>query len=195
MADLTKRETLDLLPVVPYQEAREDLRSGDLFFASGESLVSQAIRFCTRSPWSHVGIIFRVEAIDRVLLLESVEEVGVRLAPLSTYLRADPGDKPYQGLAVVARVRGWTELAARRLAAFGIDELTLPYERDEIGRLLARVTLGLPRSRGDRAWISSELVHECFRHAGCEFSFSPRGFITPQDIWEDSRVELVTRIL
>lgn len=195
MADLTNREALDVLPVVPYHEVRGDLRSGDLFFASGDSLVSQAIRFCTKSPWSHVGIIFRVDTLDRVLLLESVEDMGVRLAPLSKYLRDYEEDKPYPGLAVVARVTGCTGETVLKLAAFGTDELTRPYDRDEIGRILARVTLGLPKARLDRAYICSELVYECFRSAGCEFAYNPRGFISPLDIWQDRRVEMVTRIL
>ena len=75
------------LPVLPYSEVRAKLRSGDLLFTSGDYLVSKAIQKVTGSPWSHVGIVFRLDSIDRMLLLESVEDMGVRFAPLFKYLK------------------------------------------------------------------------------------------------------------
>lgn len=36
--------------------------------------LSKAIQKVTGSPWSHVGIVFCLDAIDRVLLPESVED-------------------------------------------------------------------------------------------------------------------------
>ena len=96
---------IESLPVLAYRELRPKLKSGDLLFTSGDYLASQLIRKFTESPWSHVGIVFRVDAIDRVLLLESVEDMGVRFAPLSKYLSDYEGGKPYRGRIVVARCR------------------------------------------------------------------------------------------
>jgi len=86
MAFAISRKDIDRLKSVSYEEIRATLKSGDLIFASGDYLVSKAIQKVTHSPWSHVAIIIRVEEIDRILLLESVEDMGVRIVPLSKYL-------------------------------------------------------------------------------------------------------------
>ena len=36
---------------------------------------------------------------------------------------------------------------------------------------------------------------ECFLRAGIEFRYDKRGFISPANLWEDSRVELIARVL
>jgi len=186
---------IDALPVVAYRELRPKLKSGDLLFTSGDYLASQLIREFTDSPWSHVGIVFRVDAIDRVLVLESVEDTGVRFAPLSKYLSDYEGGKPYRGRAVIARCAGLRRPELEKLAAFGTDQLTRAYDRGEIMNIAARIALGHPRPKRDRSYICSELVHECFARAGRAFDYDRRGFIIPENIWLDVRVSLVGRVL
>lgn len=186
---------LDALDVTPYQDVRSTLKSGDLMFTSGEYLVSKTIRQFTNSPWSHVGIVFHLDSIDRVLLLESVEDMGVRFAPLSKYLTDYGKGKPYRGRIVLARCRGVDSSAINDIARFGIDELTCPYDHDQIAAIIARIALGLGRRQHDRQYICSELVYECFRNAGTEFRYDRRGFISPENVWADEQVSLVSRIL
>ncbi|SNB46295.1 YiiX/YebB-like N1pC/P60 family cysteine hydrolase [Geobacter sp. DSM 9736] len=193
-AHLETRE-IKALPVLPYADVRKTLKSGDLLFTSGDYLVSKAIQKVTGSPWSHVGIVFRLDSVDRVLLLESVEDMGVRFAPLSKYLLDYEDRKPYKGRAVLARCSDVNDKVAAGLAAFGIDELTQPYDKDEIAKILARITLGIGKKEKDREYICSELVYECFAHAGKEFAYNPKGFISPEDVWVDQKVELVGRVL
>lgn len=50
------------------------------------------IQRATRSVWSHVAFVMRVDSIDRVMVLESREPIGVRTVPLRTYL-ADYDDE------------------------------------------------------------------------------------------------------
>ena len=76
MAEPLTLTELQRLPVTPYSEVRPRLQSGDLLFCAGRYLVSRAIQVATKSPWSHVGIVFHIGSIDRKLLLESVEDVG-----------------------------------------------------------------------------------------------------------------------
>lgn len=190
-----KSENIKALPVINYNELRTTLKSGDLFFASGDYLVSKAISRVTNSPWSHVGIVFRLDTIDRLLLLESVEDMGVRFAPLSKYLSDYENNRPYKGRAVLARRKDVDQNIVSGIAKFGIDELTRPYDRDEIGKILARITLGIGKKEWDIGYICSELVYECFSKAGIEFSYDKRGFISPENIWEDEKVNLVGRIL
>ncbi len=87
MADHIDSADINALPVLSYANLRTKLKSGDLLFASGDYLVSKAIQKVTGSPWSQVGIAFCLDSINRILLLESVEDMGARFAPLSKYLR------------------------------------------------------------------------------------------------------------
>lgn len=195
MATPMENKELKALPVLPYPNVRTSLKSGDLLFTSGDYLISKAIQKMTNSPWSHVGIVFRLDFIDRVLLLESVEDMGVRFAPLSKYLNDYEDGKPYKGRAVLARCKDVTPETVKSLSAFGIDELTQPYDKDEIAKIMARITLGMGKKKRDREYICSELVYECFAHAGKEFAFNPKGFISPEDIWIDEKLSLIARIL
>ena len=101
MAFAISRRDIERLKSVSYEEVRLTLKSGDLIFASGDYLVSKAIQKVTHSPWSHVAIIIRVEEIDRILLLESVEDMGVRIVPLSKYLHTYENNRPYKGKIIV----------------------------------------------------------------------------------------------
>ncbi len=195
MAEHLESKEIKALPVLPYAEIRKGLKSGDVFFTSGDYLISKAIQKMTGSPWSHVGIVFRLDSIDRVLLLESVEDMGVRFAPLSKYLNDYENGKPYKGRAVLARCADVTLDTVANLAMFGIDELTQPYDKDEIAKIMARITLGVGKKERDREYICSELVYECFAHAGKEFAFNPKGFISPEDVWRDQNLSLVGRVL
>jgi len=120
--------------VTRYKTIRPKLRSGDLFFCSGNYLISKAIRTFTKSPWSHVGIIFVIKQIDRVLLLESVEDMGVRFAPASNYFEEYEDSEPYDGNIVLGRVDGMNDKLVEKIASFGCDELTRPYDKAEIGQ-------------------------------------------------------------
>ena len=77
---------------------------------------------------------------------------------------------------------------------FGTDELTRPYDKDEIGKIVARIALGIGKVERDREYICSELTYECFANAGIRFPYNERGFISPEDIWRDEHVKSVARI-
>ncbi len=195
MAAHLDNKKINQLPVIPYSDIRTQLKSGDILFTSGDYLISKAIQKMTGSPWSHVGIVFRIDSIDRILLLESVEDMGVRFAPISKYINDYEKGKPYKGQAVLARCKDVTPETIKGLSTFGIDELTQPYDKDEIAKIMARITLGIGRKKRDREYICSELVYECFIHAGKEFAYNPKGFISPEDVWIDEKLSLVGRVL
>jgi hypothetical protein len=195
MADPFTLNEVERLPVTPYAQIRPQLESGDLLFAAGRSLVARAIQSATKSPWSHVGIIFHAGSIDRKMLLESVEDAGVRLAPLTKYLHDYEDAKPYDGAVVLARFQAINPEMVIRLGQYGSDLLGQPYGCEEIGQIIARIALGLGRQDHDRGYISSELVHYCFERAGYHFDSDPRRFIAPADIWVDRNVTLLARIL
>ena len=196
MAEHLSIQELTSTPVTPYAEMRETLRTGDIVFCSGTYFFSNAIRWFTKSVWSHIGIIYRDDALERIFILESETFVGVRLAPLSKYLRDYHGrNKPYRGRMFIARLE--PEVAQeihRKAVSMGMDELTKPYDNLEIFRIAIRILFKLGRRNRDRKYICSELVYEAFRKAGILFHFRHRS-ISPDDIWVDSRVACKGRIL
>lgn len=194
MAQHIDLSDLESLPIQQYSELRPDLRSGDLFFASGDYFFSKVTQRVTHSPWSHVGIIFRFQEMDRVLLLESVEDSGVRFAPLSKYLDSYHNNQPYLGRIVLARSSFVTPEVANKLAGFGMDTLTQPYDLIEMAKILSRVFFGIGRKERNQSYICSELVYECFFNAGKEFAYNHDGFISPEDIWVDPSISLIGRI-
>lgn len=183
------------LPVTDYRQIRSQLRSGDLIFCSGEYLFSKAIRCITNSCWSHVGIVFQLGSIERVLLLESVEDVGVRFAPLSKYLSDYQGGRPYEGRIAIARIDGLAADQLKNLAKSGLDLLTQPWGWAVAVYILFRLFFNRLRRPEARSFLCSELVSHGFAAAGIAFRAGKKRYVSPGDIWEDARVHMLWRIL
>lgn len=191
------------LPLRDYDDIRADIRSGDLLFCSGGYVFSRMIQKATGSIWSHVGIVWRLDQIDRVMLMESVESHGVRLIPLSQYI----GDycasgRGYKGDLLIGR---HTEFDAGRhmnpMAAFAVDLLSYPYDGDEKLRIAARIGMsaaGLAKGEAalkrDREFICSEFVWECLAAVGIRVQEDHKGFIAPADFARDPKVRAMFRL-
>lgn len=195
MAAHLELNDIKALPVTPYEDIRDALVSGDLLFGSGDYLVSKAVQKISASPWSHVGIVFRMDSIDRILLLESVEDVGVRFIPLSRYLTDYEHGKPYRGPIVLAPCEGIDAEIMSGLAVFGIDEVTRHYRNDEVADIVSRIALGIGKNEWDTQYVCSEFVYECFSRAGKEFEYEHQDFIAPEHIWRNESVTLLGRVL
>lgn len=196
MAEAMRKKEIKRLPVHPYEGLREFLRSGDLVFCSGSYLFSGLVQKFTGSVWSHVGIVHRDDNLGRVFILESETGIGVRLVPLSKYLRDYHGRRrPYRGQIVVGRMAPeLTPEQARTAVSFGMDLLTKPYDNWEILRIALRILLRVGKRTRDRKFICSELVDECFDAAGLTFT-RPDNYISPDDIWRNAAVAVQGRIL
>ena len=196
MAEALSKRQIRQLPVVPYERVRDHLRTGDLVFCSGSYLFSQAIQRFTGSVWSHVAIVYRDDTLQRMFVLESETGIGVRLAPVSKYLRDYHGRRrPYRGQIVVARVQPDVDVErVHKAISFGMDELTRPYDNSEILRIALRILFRVSRRTRDRKYICSELVQECYRQAGVSFKLADR-FVSPEDIWRDAQVVSMQRVL
>lgn len=182
------------LPSIPYADLRASLRTGDLLFAAGNYAFSRTIRQVTESPWSHVGLIVRM--LDRVLLLESIETVGVRLAPLSKYIVNYKDDQPYDGVVAFARRMDMTEQQANQAICYGLDALTRPYNHVEVIDIVYRAMMKQPREVDDCSarYLCSELVHYCLHAAKLDLWSDPCGFIGPNDLWRHPQVSLLGRV-
>ena len=196
MAEVLPKREIARLAVQRYDDVRRELRSGDLVFCSGSYVFSGLIQRFTRSVWSHVGIVYRDEHLQRVFILESETGIGVRLVPISKYLRDYHGRRrPYRGQIVVARVNPEPgDERVRQAVSFGMALLAQPYANFEIVRIAARIAFRIGRRTQDRKFICSELVDECYRAAGVRFARRDN-YISPDDIWRDPSVSMVARVL
>lgn len=186
---MTSRNRYPAVPCVPYPAIRTQIRSGDLLLCSGSSPMSRMIQAATDSLWSHVGFVLRLDLIDRIMVLESVESIGVRAVPLSHYTADYNGTGTgYPGRVYLARHAVFTQEAVQ-LATFSqgaIDLLGRPYDRQEILGIVARIVagkLGLPPAAvtPGRAFICSEYCLVCYAALGYQIAYDPRGFIAPND--------------
>ena len=192
---ITRKEVLNLTRV-QYDAIRGKLQTGDLVFCSGNYFFSRIIQRFTKSMWSHVGIIYHDTVLDRMLILESEKLYGVRVAPLSKYIKDYHGkNKPYKGLITIARIEPpLNPEEIKKGISFGMDELTKPYDDWEILRISIRILFNIGKRVKDRKYICSELVQVCFQQMGVVFNYRNK-IISPDDIWNDGRLMLTFRIL
>lgn len=191
---------MDMIPHLTskhYKELRHEIRSGDILLCSGNSLFSTLIQKATNSIWSHVAFILRFDAIDRVMVLESVESIGVRTIPLSNYIRDyNATGSGYPGQVMLARHEDVKEKNMRQLSRKAIDFLGYPYRTEEIIHIATRITmhtLGFPDGQPDpetqRAFLCSEYAHTCFKSIGVTIDYNQMGFIAPADFVRSPKVK------
>src|SRR5688500_3806137 len=126
-------DNLPSLPTKNYETLRHEIRSGDILLCSGQAVFSSMIQQATQSVWSHVAFILRLDVIDRIMLLESVESICVRAVTLSSYLRDYNGTgKAYPGTLMLARHRDMKEGHIKFLSKTAVDFLGHPYHTQEI---------------------------------------------------------------
>ena len=188
------------LPMKSYSEARQDIRSGDILIASGNYMFSKIIQHATDSCWSHVALVMRLDDIDRVMVLESVEDKGVRTIPLSEYVNNFEGTGVgYKGRLAIARHKHFENLgkgeALKRMAQFAVDRFARPYDQEEIARITARIVgsaIGFKKGQIKRndAFICSEYVFECLDRIGIKIDCVNPSFVAPSDFPKDVNVSL-----
>ena len=184
------------MPVINYEKIRDHVMTGHIFFSSGSYAFSGAIQKLTKSTWSHVGVIYKDEELGRVLVLEAEPSVGIRLIPLSNYLKNYKGTKrAYKGQIAIAQVNVPLEKKAlNKGISFGLDELTRPYDNFEIFRIFLRIMFHISKREKNKSYICSELVRDIFVKAGVVVQYKDT-YISPDNIWTDERVQLKYRIL
>ena len=196
-------EALQTLPELDASAIEQQIRDGDLLLCSGHHAFSRLIRWATKSPWSHVAMAMRADPVGRVMVLESVEKIGVRTVPFKTFAFGEEGLRPYPGKIVLAR-HAKLAVAPRddilKIASFAIDQLGDPFDPAEVLRIAARVALGrldqktpqMMKPRGE--YICSEYVAACFEQIGVRPPWDGRGFIAPCDFAADPDVSAIAQV-
>lgn len=186
-----------------YDAVCDLIQSGDVLLCSGSAWFSKMIQRATDSVWSHVGFVMQVQEIDRLMVLESVESIGVRTVPLRKYLLDyDSQGHAYPGGLVIARHDDFASKTAgaamKKLGQFAVDLFGYPYDNQEIAKIAARIAASmLPFSRAerkslvrDREYICSEYVWECYQSVGINVTYNRLGFVAPADFARDKKMKL-----
>lgn len=202
---ITKQD-FEAFPTRTYDEARTDIRNGDIALFSGDEGMSKLIEHFTGSPFSHVGFVWRMDDIDRILLLESVEVAGVRMLPLSSKINGGLSGRPYNGTLLIARHDEFPQPGPTYNEAFGrmtrvaVDRLGCPYNADEIAMIAVNMAAGLAgielpdTMKPSNAFICSEYADACYRELGIEVGRKVHHFVAPADFANDPKVRPIVRI-
>jgi len=177
-----------------YNKIRSEMKTGDLLFFSGDHWLSSLIRWRSRSAWSHVGVVIRIEEMGRLFLIESVLGFGVRMVPMSNVFEDYIGNKkPYIGRVAWARwhsVICEDEEKLRKIKEFCLDNLTKQYDNWEYFRIAWRTLLGSKELFHDEKFTCSELIWEAYKYAGIELPKERGYFISPGAFWRQNDVEM-----
>ena len=164
-------DSLDHIEKIPSHKIRSHIRSGDILLASGNSTFSSLIQRATKILWSHVAFVLRIDQIDRIMVLESVESIGVRTIPLSNYVNDYNGtNSGYPGKLMIARHTDFNPENIGKLSRIATSLLGHPYNQQEIIRVAMRIGMGEigiktpPKDpTNNKSFICSEYAHLCFK--------------------------------
>jgi hypothetical protein len=140
-----------------YNDARNKIKSGDLFLYQGQTFMGKTVRVFTGSSYSHVGIALWVK--DRLMVLEALPP-KVRLIPVSE-------SKPEFWISV-----GITP--TEHAITTAVDTIGLPYSYPDA----VRGWLGV-KPLNDLSWQCVELAQDFYKKCGLNISLVK---CTPQAI-------------
>jgi hypothetical protein len=192
-------DEFNAMPVVAYSAARSQLRTGDIALFHSLNLGSRLIEFGTHSLWSHAAFVWRLPDVDRVMLLESIDTVGVRAMPMSTRINGSVlAPTPFPGRLLVLRHEAFPDPPdpdkLKAMSQFALDRVGYPYSYQELHEIALRIIEGMAGRIVSRridpkdGFICSEYVAKCFSTIGIELSPDNEGFIAPADIAADPHV-------
>jgi len=173
-----------------YKNLRATLKTGDIVLFSGKSPVSAMIKLTTKSPWSHVGMVMRLESYDTVLLWESTglkdipdvedgtAEMGVQLVPMSERVAS------YDGEVSLRSIDNYTcdETTYQTLSKFRRAERKKPFDWNILEAFKAAYDGPFGKNNEDfAAYFCSELVAETYEKMGLLPGTEPANEYTPRD--------------
>lgn len=155
--------------------------------------MSELIKKLSDSLFSHVALL--VSWHDHVLVIESVEDDGVRVVPLTHYLyNYENSKEKYKGEMYIGRHEvvaspDFDQEKVRQMCGRAIELLNRDYDKEEIAKIVARIGLGIGKHKDDEDYMCSEFIDECFKQLDIELSRGAKGFIFPEHIAADPHVK------
>jgi len=200
-------DVLETMAPTDYDALRGLVRDGDIFLCQGRDPFSKLIQWATGSPWSHVAMVFRIDSLDHIMVVESVEKIGVRAVSLSEFLSRDSeGTSPYPGRILLARHNAYGDgpecPKLRAVARFAFDHLGCRFAANEITKIAMRIIaarlMGQRRTPrmllSDNEFICSEFVAKAFHAAKVKIPWDGLGFIAPCDFALDPSVTAIAQV-
>ncbi len=201
------KDVLNTLKPEPLEAIARRVRDGDILLCSGRDPFSRLIGWATKSPWTHVALAYRWPALGRIMVFESVQQLGVRTVPLAKFIsQSSTGQRPYPGQIILARHEDYADkggkygsAAMKRLADFAVDRLGQPFSGAEILKIAARICFGAGRGKTPKAlvpkdeYICSEYAAQCFKAVGIDIPWDGLGFIAPADFARDPKARAIAQ--
>ncbi len=200
-------DALETFAPQPYAEVRKLVKDGDLFLCQGKDPFSKLIRWSTGSPWSHIAIAFRIDGLDEVIVIECVQNIGVRCVALSEFCsKSSSGASPYPGKILLTRHQafggGSADPKVLKMARFAFDHLGAKFAPNEITKIGLRIAAA--KLMGERhtphmlipddEFICSEFVAKAFAAARIDIPWDGLGFIAPCDFAADPAVDPIAQV-
>lgn len=196
---------LETYAPIPYPRFRAEVRDGDIVLCQGRDPFSRLIQWSTKSPWSHTGLVFRIDSLDREIVIEAVEKIGVRAVSLEDFLSRDSeGTSPYPGKILLARhdqLGDANSRAVRSVAKFAFEHLGCKFAPAEIAKIALRIVDA--RVFGNRRtpkllltedeFMCSEFVAAAYERAALKIPWDGLGFVAPCDIADDPHLHPVAQ--
>jgi hypothetical protein len=151
---------------VPYSQAREYIRDGDVILLRGNAELSRVISDISHSAYSHAGLV--LTWYGRRMML-SAEMPKVQAIPLSIVLAKYNGRIDWYKLTPEARAR----LDLQRLALEALVHLGIEYGTEKLFQLASHFILGTETdddNANPTTIICSQYISRCFRLAGMDLS-------------------------
>jgi hypothetical protein len=200
-------DALETFKPKPYAQISKLVQDGDLLLCQGDDAFSKLICWSTGSPWSHIAIAFRIDSLDEVIVIESVENIGVRAVSLAQFCsRNSGGVSPYPGKILLARHNAYgggpEDPKIRKMARFAFDHLGDKFAPNEISKIGLRIAqarmFGKTHTPNmlipDDEFICSEFVAKAFEAAKVKIPWDGLGFIAPCDFAADPNVVAVAQV-
>lgn len=202
-------EKFDYMPTLKYENIRGSVADGDLLFCSGEYAFSKVIRYLSgRSKVSHVGLVYWWN--ERLMVLESVESDGVRIIPVSQYIKDyENSGKPYNGRIFLARdrrlhvmpkradasVSEMRQVMVKTVLKTAADLLNKKSSIKDVLTFFVQGCTGRLRHVDNEEFLCSEFVAKCYSWVGLDYEGDGRGFIAPEHIAMSEHVEVLIEIV
>ena len=188
-----------------YEDIRGDLKTGDIVLFGGKGFISWVIQKVTKSEYSHVGMIIRIDGFDFVALWESTtlndtpdiyhkKRKGVQIVQLSERL------KGYKGKVVVRMLHDFEfgEEQEKILADLRKEVNNAPYEKNWLSlakSALDKTFVGKNKKKDLSSLFCSELVAEAYMRLGLIEDNQVSSEYTPADFSEKEDIKLLKGVL
>lgn len=185
-----------------YEEIRNSLQTGDIVLFSGNSTISNMIKWFTKSRWSHVGVVISVGQWDIKLLLESttlskIKDIssddyiqGVQLIPLSEKIINHEG-----GVAIRRLVGERTLHTIASIVKFRNEIKNRPYEKSRLELIRSAFGNVFDNTKENLSSLfCSELAAELYQRTEWLPSDIPSNKFTPKSFSTESK-EIDSKLL